>query len=326
MTQARISGEKAFVFPDVQADNSDRPPHRARRAAGTWPAGPCGERFQPDPARARPQRRGCAARLCPSRRRDVLPLQHHQDFLSGGSAGRPGGGPADAFVLGTLHDAPRGTDRRFRQDRYIRTRAPTGAGKGIGVIPNLLDYPGSAFDPERGHRLPARAAASHVNRPERERFCAAKAPRSRCSSRTYPSAMPSIRAGKVVWPTRRSSFFGTADDGTARYLSACPANGPSALRRRDRRPRIRGSPSRTAPLPASGRKSRGATCSRPTKSCVLALPGRSCWSPVSRLSSSIASDIEPQAVIRPHNNEVRGHQEAAPLTRHATSRRLQSTF
>ena len=54
--------------------------------------------------------------------------------------------PADAFVLGTMRDAPRNTDRRFRHDGHILTCAPTGAGKGIGaVIPNLLDYPGSAF-------------------------------------------------------------------------------------------------------------------------------------------------------------------------------------
>lgn len=56
------------------------------------------------------------------------------------------GAPADAFVLGTLPGVPRGTDPRFRQDGHILTCAPTGAGKGIGaVIPNLLDYPGSAF-------------------------------------------------------------------------------------------------------------------------------------------------------------------------------------
>jgi type IV secretion system protein VirD4 len=54
--------------------------------------------------------------------------------------------PADAFVLGVMRDAPRGTDRRFRQDGHLLTCAPTGAGKGIsGVIPNLLEYPGSAF-------------------------------------------------------------------------------------------------------------------------------------------------------------------------------------
>jgi type IV secretion system protein VirD4 len=54
--------------------------------------------------------------------------------------------PADAFVLGYLPDAPRKGDARFRQDGHILTCAPTGAGKGVGgVIPNLLDYPGSAF-------------------------------------------------------------------------------------------------------------------------------------------------------------------------------------
>ena len=52
----------------------------------------------------------------------------------------------DAFVLGDLRDMPQGGDRRFRQEGHILTCAPTGAGKGIGaVIPNLLDYPGSAF-------------------------------------------------------------------------------------------------------------------------------------------------------------------------------------
>ena len=54
--------------------------------------------------------------------------------------------PADAFVLGYLPGAPRKGDARFRQDGHILTCAPTGAGKGVGgVIPNLLDYPGSAF-------------------------------------------------------------------------------------------------------------------------------------------------------------------------------------
>jgi type IV secretory pathway TraG/TraD family ATPase VirD4 len=54
--------------------------------------------------------------------------------------------PADAFVLGVMSHAPRGADRRFRQDGHLLTCAPTGAGKGIGaVIPNLLAYPGSAF-------------------------------------------------------------------------------------------------------------------------------------------------------------------------------------
>ena len=54
--------------------------------------------------------------------------------------------PADAFVLGILPNVPRKRDARFRQDGHILTCAPTGAGKGLGgVIPNLLDYPGSAF-------------------------------------------------------------------------------------------------------------------------------------------------------------------------------------
>ena len=54
--------------------------------------------------------------------------------------------PADAFVLGWLHGTGTLPDGRFRQDGHILTCAPTGAGKGIGaVIPNLLDYPGSAF-------------------------------------------------------------------------------------------------------------------------------------------------------------------------------------
>jgi len=54
--------------------------------------------------------------------------------------------PADAFALGWMSNAPRDTDGRFRKGGHILTCAPTGAGKGIGaVIPNLLDYPGSAF-------------------------------------------------------------------------------------------------------------------------------------------------------------------------------------
>jgi type IV secretion system protein VirD4 len=55
--------------------------------------------------------------------------------------------PSDTFALGWLPVAPKqGQDARFRQGGHILTCAPTGAGKGIGaVIPNLLDYPGSAF-------------------------------------------------------------------------------------------------------------------------------------------------------------------------------------
>jgi type IV secretory pathway TraG/TraD family ATPase VirD4 len=54
--------------------------------------------------------------------------------------------PLDAFSLGWLRGTGHLPDGRFRQDGHILTCAPTGAGKGIGaVIPNLLDYPGSAF-------------------------------------------------------------------------------------------------------------------------------------------------------------------------------------
>ena len=55
--------------------------------------------------------------------------------------------PDDAFTLGWLAVAQAGVpDARFRQGGHILTCAPTGAGKGVGaVIPNLLDYPGSAF-------------------------------------------------------------------------------------------------------------------------------------------------------------------------------------
>ncbi|WP_081306640.1 type IV secretory system conjugative DNA transfer family protein [Xanthomonas euvesicatoria] len=55
--------------------------------------------------------------------------------------GKPGG-----FALGRVSDAPAGFDQRFRFTGHVVTVAPTGSGKGIGaVIPNLLDYPGSAL-------------------------------------------------------------------------------------------------------------------------------------------------------------------------------------
>src|SRR3990167_3153175 len=55
--------------------------------------------------------------------------------------GKPGG-----FALGRVSDAPAGLDQRFRFTCHVVTVAPTGSGKGIGaVIPNLLDYPGSAL-------------------------------------------------------------------------------------------------------------------------------------------------------------------------------------
>ena len=50
------------------------------------------------------------------------------------------------FVLGRLPKPPFGRDPRFRYTGHVLTCAPTGAGKGIGaVIPNLLEYPGSAL-------------------------------------------------------------------------------------------------------------------------------------------------------------------------------------
>lgn len=55
--------------------------------------------------------------------------------------GKPAG-----FALGRVSDAPAGLDQRFRFVGHVVTVAPTGSGKGIGaVIPNLLDYPGSAL-------------------------------------------------------------------------------------------------------------------------------------------------------------------------------------
>ncbi|RCX07126.1 type IV secretory system conjugative DNA transfer family protein, partial [Extensimonas vulgaris] len=55
--------------------------------------------------------------------------------------GKPAG-----FALGRVAGAPAGLDQRFRFTGHVVTVAPTGSGKGIGaVIPNLLDYPGSAL-------------------------------------------------------------------------------------------------------------------------------------------------------------------------------------
>ena len=55
--------------------------------------------------------------------------------------GKPAG-----FALARVPDAPAGVDPRFRFLGHVVTVAPTGSGKGIGaVIPNLLDYPGSAL-------------------------------------------------------------------------------------------------------------------------------------------------------------------------------------
>lgn len=50
------------------------------------------------------------------------------------------------FALARVPDVPAGLDQRFRFTGHVVTVAPTGSGKGIGaVIPNLLDYPGSAL-------------------------------------------------------------------------------------------------------------------------------------------------------------------------------------
>ena len=55
--------------------------------------------------------------------------------------GKPAG-----FALARVPDTPAGIDPRFRFAGHVVTVAPTGSGKGIGaVIPNLLDYPGSAL-------------------------------------------------------------------------------------------------------------------------------------------------------------------------------------
>lgn len=55
------------------------------------------------------------------------------------------GQPRD-FALGRVQIATGDTDSRFRYMGHVMTCAPTGSGKGIGaVIPNLLEYPGSAL-------------------------------------------------------------------------------------------------------------------------------------------------------------------------------------
>lgn len=57
-----------------------------------------------------------------------------------------GGADEPGFALGRLDAVPAGTDDRFRFMGHLVTCAPTGAGKGVGaVIPNLLEYPGSAL-------------------------------------------------------------------------------------------------------------------------------------------------------------------------------------
>ncbi len=66
------------------------------------------------------------------------------EIRQGGHLAAPGK-PA-GFALGRVPAAPAGLDARFRFTGHVVTVAPTGSGKGIGaVIPNLLDYPGSAL-------------------------------------------------------------------------------------------------------------------------------------------------------------------------------------
>jgi type IV secretory pathway TraG/TraD family ATPase VirD4 len=56
-------------------------------------------------------------------------------------------GNSHGFTLGHMPEAdPKTHDTRLRYMGHVLTCAPTGAGKGIGaVIPNLLEYPGSAL-------------------------------------------------------------------------------------------------------------------------------------------------------------------------------------
>jgi len=79
------------------------------------------------------------------------PQTTHGSAYFGGAADASAAGhlkpaaAADAFALGDLPNTSHGRSR-FYHDGHILTCAPTGAGKGIGaVIPNLIDYPGSAF-------------------------------------------------------------------------------------------------------------------------------------------------------------------------------------
>lgn len=68
----------------------------------------------------------------------------YDDAKKGGHLTTPGAEPG--FALGRLDAIPAGVDERFRFLGHVLTCAPTGAGKGVGaVIPNLLEYPGSAL-------------------------------------------------------------------------------------------------------------------------------------------------------------------------------------
>lgn len=62
------------------------------------------------------------------------------------SIGAHTGGKSDKFVLGKFIDEETNQIERFYQTGHMLTCAPSGAGKGIGVvIPNLLEYGGSVF-------------------------------------------------------------------------------------------------------------------------------------------------------------------------------------
>lgn len=68
----------------------------------------------------------------------VAEMQENEHLL-------PPGTPA-GFALARESDAPAGLNQRFLHVGHVVTVAPTGSGKGIGaVIPNLLEYPGSAL-------------------------------------------------------------------------------------------------------------------------------------------------------------------------------------
>jgi len=55
-------------------------------------------------------------------------------------------GNTAGFTLGRAIEVPATHDSRFRYMGHVLTCAPTGSGKGVGaVIPNLLEYPGSAL-------------------------------------------------------------------------------------------------------------------------------------------------------------------------------------
>ena len=67
-----------------------------------------------------------------------------EEIRKGGHLVAPG--KPVGFALGRVPATPAGLDARFRFTGHVVTVAPTGSGKGIGaVIPNLLDYPGSAL-------------------------------------------------------------------------------------------------------------------------------------------------------------------------------------